>query len=123
MIAVINKEIEVVNLVELNSPRDRLSDAGRTALGTYRKDSITVKKNWDLYCSKITFEKYKEIDDYLLSINEGETYFWLDEFGGNPETDSIKAYIEVDDDQRVTFGSGGQWHSKGRDLRLKVIQK
>lgn len=123
MIAVINKTIEVPNVYDQSIDYEDLSDAGRTALGTYRKDTIGVKRTWNLRASKLTYSQYKAIVDYLLSISQGETWFWLDEFGGTADTNSIKVIIEMDQDTREQFGLNGQWHSSGRSIGLRVIEK
>ena len=122
MLAVIAKNIEVPNVVSQTIEIEELSDAARTALGTYREDTNGIKRIWNLESRNLTKPQYNDIVSYLLGNLQGETDFWLDEFGGHYETDSIKAFIKIANDDRTPFGRQG-WHDDGHSISLKIIEK
>ena len=122
MIMVINQNIEVPNVVDQSMKPDEMSDASRTALGKYREDTVTVKRIWSLAANYLTKSQYNAVVGYILGNLQGETDFWLDEFGGSATTDSIRAFVKLTDDNRVYFGYN-VWHNDGHSISLKVIEK
>jgi hypothetical protein len=125
--AYLNQTIEIPNVVSQKISREILGKKTRTAGGKFRMDignaTNPVKRTWTLECRAVSREKYNEIIEYLNSIFWCETDFYLDEFGGTPAMDSIKAFIEMNDDSREPFQGEGGWDSQGRSLQLIVIEQ
>lgn len=118
-LAYINEDIELVNIQAQSIAHEIIGETAFTALGKLRADRITSKKSWTLESVYLTNAEYKEILDYLESINFGVTSFWLDEFGGEPENDSIDAIVTIESDERVMFFRDG-FNNDGRNLSLLV---
>lgn len=122
-IMVINLTIEVPNITAQEIERIKLVDGDYTAGGLYREDLVgdkPLKKIWRIDLRRITKEEYDAVIGYLDSIYWTRTLFWLDEFGGSPDTHSIYAVFEPGRDIRVPFGRSGAWHSSGRNVSLIV---
>jgi hypothetical protein len=125
--AYLNQTIEIPNVVSQKITREIMGKKTPTAGGKLRMDignaTTPVKRTWALECRAISAAKYQEIITYLDSIFWCETDFYLDEFGGTPVTNSIKAFIEMNDDSRAPFQGTGGWDSQGRNLQLTVIEQ
>jgi hypothetical protein len=101
----------------------KIADGGETADGTYREDIVAIKKSWRLDVAQMSHADYKAVVDYLDSIMWGEDWFWLDEFGGTPETHSIRAFFSPERDTRSPHVVDGGWDNKGRAFGILVRQK
>lgn len=121
-VAYINKTIELPNVQTQNIDYVDLSDREYTAGGNYRKDGLAIKRVWTLDANHLTPSQYDAVEAHLVGNSFGETFFWLDEFGGSPSTDSIDAFIVITKDEREPFGKDSTWHDKGRDISLEVIE-
>lgn len=122
-ICYINKTIPVPRIVAIDEIDNVLGGEARTAGGRLRVDVIATKRRWQIECRKLTYLEFAAIRDYLRDIMYTTTYFWLDEFGGTPETHSIPARIRILEASRVQFGREGTWHHNGRDLTLEVEEQ
>jgi len=118
-LAYINENIELVNVQAVSIAYEIIGETAYTALGKLRADRITSKKVWTLESVLLTNQEYTAILNHLESINFGVTLFWLDEFGGVPELDSIDTIITIDSDERIMFFRDG-FHNDGRNLSLLV---
>ena len=60
----------------------------------------------------------------MESVSWAAVPFWLDEFGGTAAANSIMAYVDVEDDERVQFRNpNNTWESQGRHLTLMVRER
>jgi hypothetical protein len=121
-LAYINKTIELPNVKTQNIEYIDLSDGAYTAGGNYHKDNLAIKRVWELEAIHLTSSQYEAIENHLFGNNFGETFFWLDEFGGNATNDSIDVIIEITKDEREPFGRAGTWHDDGRNITLEIIE-
>ena len=122
-IAYINKTIPLPKIASQVVERQKIADGGETADGTYREDVVAVKKTWRLDTTLTPYTEYKAIIDYLDSILWGESWFWIDEFGGSPETHSIRAFFDPGNDTRSPHGNASGWDNKGRQFGIVVRSK
>lgn len=103
--------------------REIVGESARTAGGKLRRDVVTVKRVWRLELQYLTNAQYDAIVDYLDGILYGATTFWLDELGGTAAANSIAAYVDVEDDERVQFRDAAEWQNDGRNLMLIVQEQ
>ena len=82
---------------------------------------ITVKNNFKIEASYLTPDEFSLIENHLLSVNGAITDFWIDEYGGDSNTDSVKAHVMITDINREQFGRNGVWYNNGKSIELEVI--
>jgi len=119
MLAYINETIPVPNASLIDVTYESIGDGDYTALGTYRRDSITVKRIWMLEATHLTKTEYDAIVSHLLTTKFGTTEFWLDEFGGSASSGSIDAFVSITSDERTPFQQSTQGHSIELEVREK----
>jgi len=121
-IAFINSSIPLYNAVSQKIDYKDLSDGAYTTGVNYQKDEIGVKRVWHIQMKYLRSSQYNDIESHLRNNLFGKTDFWLDEFGGTPETDSVDAFVDVRNDERVQFGTSVGWESAGRNLTLEIVE-
>ena len=119
MLAYINQTIPVPNASLIDVQYEHIGDGDYTALGTYRQDSITVKRIWLLEATHLTKTEYDAIVDHLLNNKFGTTDFWLDEFSGSSSGNSVDAFVSISSDERTPF----QQSTQGHTIELEVREK
>lgn len=121
MIAYLNKTIPLPNIQKgMDTTPVVLGDGGETIDGTSRWDWVAWKEQWKMDLSNLTWEEYQAIIGHLRAQMGRATWFWLDEMGGTPSTNSVMAYVKITKDQRTPFGDSKGWHDKGRSLSLEI---
>ena len=120
-IAYINQTIEIPHVTEQDSPPEYIGQGSRTATGRFRYDAIAMKKSYTLKATYLTPSEFNAIESYLFSIKGGITDFWIDEFGGDSSTHSVRAQIILKDVERVQFSRDGVWYNNGKTIELEVI--
>ncbi len=121
-IVVINKTISVPNVSNVLIDHETIGEGNRTALGAYRTDKVDRKRLWRITARLLTKTEYDAINDHLQNNLGGQTYFWIDDFGGDATNDSIEAVVEMTRDERIQFRSGGTFYNDGRNIQLEVIE-
>lgn len=119
-VAYIGETIPIPHAHALSPEHNRIGSGSRTALGKYRYDAIGIEESYKLEARNLSFSEYEDIKDHIYD-NLGITTFWLDEFGGDPETDSIEAHVYITKDERIQFSRDGSWENKGREIELEII--
>lgn len=118
-----NGAIPLPNVRSVKPGREIIADRSRTAGGKMRQDVTAVKRAWRLELRYLTPAEYLAIVNHLDWLWYGPTTFWIDSLGGAPETDSVAAYVTIEDDERVQFGRDGTWYSDGHNLILSVVEQ
>lgn len=121
-IVYIGKTIPVPNVSDVSDPDEILGDFERTAGGAMRGDVIGYKRTWTLEARFNTKAEFDAVRNHLRGVLYTATDFWIDDLGGTPETNSIKAFITLKPKRRE-FGRGGQWHTSGRDYTMRVTEQ
>jgi len=98
--AIINKTIEIPNVGVQETEYQIIGQSKRTAGGKLRRDVAATKRVWRLTARYLSTSQYNDIIDYLQGIMYATTWFWLDEFGGNANDNSIEAIIDIGADSR-----------------------
>lgn len=119
-VVTINKSIDIPNVSQVSGTPISIGSKRRTPLGNLIVQKAARKREWTFRANKITKDEFDAFNDHLDSILGGKTYFWIDEFGGNAENDSILALIELKPWDRVQFGRDGAWHKDGRNIEFTV---
>ena len=123
-VAYINKTIELPTVTAQRISREMVGERSSTALGKLRQDVVRVRRVWRLECKFLTNAQYTAIISSLESAVWAAVPFWLDEFGGTAAANSITAYVDIEEDERVQFrAANNQWESKGRHLTLIVRER
>ena len=123
-VAYINKTIEVPSVTAQRISREMVGERSSTAMGKLRQDVVRVRRAWRLECKFLTNAQYTAIISPLQTSLWAATEFWLDEFGGTPAANSIMAYVDVEEDERVQFRNpNNTWESQGRHLTLMVRER
>lgn len=115
--------IEIPGVQTQKLGRQVIGERGRTAGGKLRQDVVAVKRAWRLECKFMTNIEHDAIVNHLDTLMYGATTFWLDELGGTAAANSIPAYVDIEDDERVQFGRGGVWHSDGHSITLAITEQ
>lgn len=116
--------VEVPNVSTQKVDWEMVGERTRTAGGLLRQDVTAMKRQWRVESVFLTHSQYATIVDKLEAGGWGPIPFWLDEFGGVPATDSVLAFISVEDDERVQFrADDGSWENQGRRLVLTVKER
>lgn len=123
-VAIINKTIELPSITAQRISREMVGERSSTALGKLRQDVVRVRRVWKLDCKFLTNTQYAAIVSHLESVVWAAVPFWLDEFGGTAAANSIMAYVDIEEDERVQFrAANNQWESEGRHLTLVVRER
>jgi len=123
-VAYINKTIELPTVTAQRISREMVGERSSTAGGKLRQDVVRVRRVWRLQCKFLTQTQYSAIVTHLQGSLFAATDFWLDEFGGTAAANSITAYVDIEEDERVQFRApGGAWESQGRHLTLVVRER
>lgn len=125
-IAYLSNSIPIPKIAVQQIRRKLRADDYETCGGALRRTMLgmkPVRRSWELKCSKLTQAQYKAIMNHLDSIDWTATTFWLDEFGGDPTTDSIQVLISPGQDERISFGGPAGWEKSGRNLSLVITER
>ena len=123
-VAYINKTIELPTVTAQRISREMVGERSSTALGKLRQDVVRVRRAWRLECRFLTNAQYTAIISHMESVSWAAVPFWLDEFGGTASANSIMAYVDVEEDERVQFRNpNNTWESQGRHLTLMVRER
>lgn len=98
-----------------------IADRARTAGGKLRQDAITLKRTWSLETRPMTRLEAQGLIDEVERLFGGPMDFWLDEFGAQSNT--VRAFVTIDDEQRVTFAKDGVWHNDGKQLVFTIEEQ
>ena len=114
--------LEIPNVSALDITRQGQSDKKRTIGGKLQKDSVTVKRIWQLQCIYLTKDQAKTLIDYWDDNLYSEGDFWLHEFGSTEST--VKAMVDENTVQEAitpfTDPNTGIRHKDGRSLSFVV---
>lgn len=119
-IVVVNKTITIPNVSQQSDDSINIGSKKRTPLGNLVIQKVDRKWKRNFSANKITKTEFDNLENHLQDILGGKTYFWLDEFGGNANDDSVEAVIEITNSERVSFGRNGNWHNDGRNIEFEV---
>lgn len=123
-VAYINKSIALPSVTAQRISREMVGERSSTALGKLRQDVVKVRRVWRIECRFLTQTQYSTIVNHLQTNLFAATDFWLDEFGGTASSNSIAAYVDIEEDERVQFSApGGAWEHQGRHLTLVVRER
>jgi len=123
-VAYLNKTIELPTVTAQRINREMVGERSSTALGKLRQDVVRVRRAWRLECKFLTQTQYSAIVNHLQTNLFAATDFWLDEFGGTASANSIMAYVDIEEDERVQFRNpNNTWESQGRNLTLIVRER
>ena len=99
-----------------------LADEAQTASGLIRQDVVAIKRTWKINFVRMTKAEYDSIIAVLDSVGWGTVDFWYDELG--PETDTVKALITIDDEERIPSSVRGlPWDESARELSITVREQ
>lgn len=113
------KRVYYVYSVVIN--RELIGDKARTASGNLRQDLVALKRTWQIQTRRMTLTKAYDVINYLVGEDFGAIDFWIDDFGA--ESNTIKAYVEITEENRVNFIRDGSKYNNGRQLTLEVKEK
>jgi hypothetical protein len=125
-IAYLSNSIPIPKIAVQQIRRKLRADDYETCGGALRRTMLgmkPVRRSWELKCSKLTQAQYKAIMNHLDSIDWTATTFWLDEFGGTPESYSIQVLVSPGQDERISFGGSQGWEKSGRNLSLIITER
>lgn len=101
--------------------RTLVGERERTAGGKLRQDAIAIKRAWSLQTRPLTYAEATVLTALIDGDLGGPFDFWIDDFGA--EANTIKAFVTIEDEERVAFAKGGTWHNNGRQLTLLVEEQ
>lgn len=101
--------------------RTLVGERERTAGGKLRQDAIAIKRAWSLQTRPLTFAEASALTNIIDGGLGGPFAFWIDDFGA--ETNTVQAFVTIEDEERVAFAKGGTWHNNGRQLTLLVEEQ
>ena len=115
-------DLEIPNISAVEIDWNETADEDETIGGIMRKDSIAVKRIWQVECIYLTLSQAKTLTDYwkanLFAVGE----FWLHEFGA--EENTVLAMISANSVQEIITPfrdkESGVWHKDGRSLFFTV---
>ena len=110
-------------IFELDDRFDFIGDRDRTAGGLMRQDVITIKREWRISTRRMTRTEAYGLINYVLDNFGAAGDFWLDEFGA--ETNNVEAYIPIEDVRaaRAMFRKSTTFHTDGKELTMRVIER
>jgi hypothetical protein len=112
---------EIPKVYEVNETRLYVGETVRTAGGNLRRDTITVKRRWEIKCRPVPKSQLEPLLNHLENTLCAEDEFWLYEFG--PETNTVLAMVDPESIELNTVGvvdENGVWHKDGKQLSLAI---
>lgn len=113
--------IEIPLIYRADIEHELVGDTGRTVSGKMRRDVVAVKRVWRLQTRPLTPTQANALIDHLRANLFTVGAFWYDALGA--ETNTVQAYVEIEQDSRVQFLRDGVWYSDGRQLTLRVTEQ
>lgn len=113
--------IEIPAVYDVQMKTVYSGDSARTAGGKLRRDSVAVKRRWEIKCRPVPKEKIDPLLNYLESTLYAEGAFWLYEFGS--ESNTVRAMVDPESISVKVVGipdEHGNWHKDGKELSLAI---